>query len=389
MKLNFWHILFAFFLCFALAYYFIPFVRYLLIPFSGGTKAPDSLIVRFLDLHVAIDAQESKRILANELDPVESIEQVPTQSGWINSLPLDLQQLYAHNKCVLIYFWNLSCLKCIQSIPYVQTLWDRYKDAGLIVIGVHTPSFDFENAPAALLAAVEKANITFPVVTDGNKKIWNKFGNHFRPAMYLINPQGVIIYTNFGQGNYAQQEHAVREALKKAGNQLPQIIQTSDYLEPIIRRSTQEVYAGAKRFKKPYGNPEQPQKKQTVLFSMPKKNEPDILYVEGMHTCAADYIQNLTPATYSIDYLANTPYAILAPANCNEPLDVEILLDNEPVKTEFQGADLVEKDARTIMAVKQSRLYYPISNKAPYGRHTLTIKAPPGLRFYSFNFGTY
>jgi len=389
MKLNFWHILFALFLTFALAYYFIPLVRYLLIPFSGGTKAPDSLMMRFLDLNVAIDAHEPIRILADQKERVATIEQVPEQNGWINSLPLDLKELYAQNKCVLISFWNLSCLKCIQVAPYTQALWDRYSSSGLIVIGVHTPDFDFEKKPNSLLEAIEKTSITFPVVTDGSKKIWNKFGNHFRPANYLINPQGIIIYTNFGLGNYAQQEHAIREALKKAGHQLPMLKEDSHYLEPVIRRSSQELCAGVQRLKKPYGTQEQPHKKQTVLFSKCCKIEPDKLYVEGMHACNAEYVESIAEANYTVNYLANAIYAVLAPADRTKPVEIEVLLDNELVKTPFQGPDLKEIEGRTTMIVNQARLYYPIAHNAPYGRHTLTLKAPAGLRFYSFNFGTY
>lgn len=389
MRITFWHILATTLIILGLSYYFIPFVRYLLIPFSGGTKAPESLMIRFLEINTAIDTQTQEPIFSDGLQQVPTINQVPEQGGWINSRSLDLEQLYAHNKCVLISFWNLGSIKCLRSMPHIQDLWVRYKDHGLMVIGVHSPTFSFEKDPHAILAAIERMNISFPILTDGNKKTWKKFGNHFSPGFYLINPQGIIIYTHFEEGSYDKIEHAVRECLKKSGHELPQASCASTYLDPIIRRSTPELYAGAKLLRKPYGNQEQPRAGHTILFALPSKIDPDKLYVEGMCSCNADYIQNKTEGKITVNYLANAPYFALAPTDMQAPVAVEVLLDGQPLPTQMQGPDIQDVGGKKIMMVNQARLYYPIEHKAPYGKHIITLIAQPGLKFYSTSFGTY
>lgn len=389
MRVTFWHILATAFILIGLAYYCVPFVRYLLIPFSGGTKAPESLMIRFFGIHAAIDTQNHEQIFSDSFKQVDSIDAVPEQGGWINSSPLALDQLYAQNKCILINFWSLSCMKCLRSIPYLQELWDYYKDYGLMVIGVHSPVFNFEKDPHAILYAIKRAHITYPVMTDAQKKTWEKFGNYFLPGMYLINPQGIIKYTNFGEGNYAQMEHAIREVLKKAGRKVPPVKAATTYLDPIIRRSTQELYAGAHCLRKPYGTPEQPQNKQTILFTLPSKIDPDKLYIEGMYQCGSDYVQNKTEGKIIVNYLANAPYFVLAPTDAQKTIFVEVLLDNQPLPADIKGIDIKEVEGKYGLLVDQARIYYPIVHRAPYGRHTITLVAQPGLRFYSALFGTY
>lgn len=389
MRLTFWHILAGALIIFGLSYYFIPFVRYLLIPFSGGTKAPESLMIRFLEVNTAIDTQTNEQIFANRSQQVATIDQVPEQAGWINSKALDLDDLYEENKSVLIYFWSSCCMKCLRAVPYIQDFWNRYKDHGLVVIGVHTPFFEFEKNPRVIFKEIERSHITYPVATDGNKKIWKKFGNHFCPALYLINPQGIIVYTHFGEGNQSQTEHAICQSLKKSGHTLPATKKPVAYLDPIIRRCTQELHAGAKTLHKPFGNAEQPIAKHTILFTLPIKIEPDKIYIQGMYYCDTDHVQNKTEGTIIVNYLANAPYLVLAPADEKTPLLVEVLLDDQPIPTEIQGTDIKDIAGKKIMIVDQARIYYPLMHKAPYGRHTITLKAPPGLKFYSINFGTY
>lgn len=389
MRMTFWHILITTGIIVGLVYYFVPFVRYLLIPFSGGTKAPDSLMVRFLDIHTAIDIPENQHIVSDAHQQFTDIDQVHEQGGWINSKPLTLKQLYGQNKCILINFWSLSCIKCLRSTPYIQELWNRYKDYGLTVIGVHTPTYDFEKDPHAIFDAVKRAHITYPILTDAYKKTWKKFGNYFLPGIYLINPQGVIVYTHFGEGNYAQTEHAIRETLKKSGHDLPEQKPLSTYLDPVIRRSTQELYAGPKFLRKPYGTQEQPQAKQTILFTLPSKIDPNKIYLEGMYQCGTDYVQNKTEGKIIIDYLANSPYFVLAPENSAKPVHVEVLIDGQPLSAEMQGADIQEIQGKKMMVVDQARIYYPLAHNVAYGRHTITLIAQPGLKFYALTCGTY
>ena len=143
---------------------------------------------------------------------------MPELSGgtaWLNSPPLDRAAL--KGKVVLIDFWTYTCINCLRSLPYVKA-WDaKYRDAGLVVIGVHTPEFDFEGEKANVEMAVRKYGIRYPVVVDKNRKIWNAFHNQFWPAHYFIDAKGQVRAEHFGEGEYEASENTIRALLAEAG----------------------------------------------------------------------------------------------------------------------------------------------------------------------------
>jgi cytochrome c biogenesis protein CcdA/thiol-disulfide isomerase/thioredoxin len=141
-------------------------------------------------------------------------DRFPELSGavtWINSPPLSREAL--RGKVVLIDFWTYSCINCLRSLPYVQAWAQKYKDSGLVVIGVHTPEFAFEKNPANVEKAVRELGITYPVALDSNYAIWNAFDNHYWPAHYFIDGTGKIRHTHFGEGEYAESEQIIQGLL--------------------------------------------------------------------------------------------------------------------------------------------------------------------------------
>jgi thiol-disulfide isomerase/thioredoxin len=147
----------------------------------------------------------------------ETVAQAPDFTGaerWYNSLPLTIQGL--HGKVVLVEFWTRECINCIHVLPHTKALYDTYAKDGLVVVGVHTPEYDEERDPAALQAALRRFQITWPVAVDNESRIWNAYGNRFWPAVYLIDQNGRVVYSNFGEGNYAETEQRVRQLLGKA-----------------------------------------------------------------------------------------------------------------------------------------------------------------------------
>lgn len=130
---------------------------------------------------------------------------------WINSKPLDLEQL--HGKVVLVDFWTFDCINCAHTIPHVKD-WDaRYRDKGLVVVGVHTPEYGFERNTGNLQKAIKQYGITYPVAQDNQYATWNAYGNQYWPAVYLIDQSGKLVYSHFGEGDYGQTEAAIRNAL--------------------------------------------------------------------------------------------------------------------------------------------------------------------------------
>jgi len=134
---------------------------------------------------------------------------------WHNSPPLTLGQL--RGKVVLVDFWTYSCINCIHTIPYVKE-WDRkYRDQGLVVVGVHTPEYPFERDAGNVADAIKRFGIRYPVAQDNRYDTWRAYGNQYWPALYLIDANGKVVYTRYGEGGYDKTEAAIRQALAQAG----------------------------------------------------------------------------------------------------------------------------------------------------------------------------
>jgi thiol-disulfide isomerase/thioredoxin len=141
----------------------------------------------------------------------------PTLNGatkWLNTQPLNLAGL--RGKVVLIDFWTLTCINWRRTLPYIREWEAKYRDQGLVVIGVHTPEFFFEYEPANVSKALKEMNIVYPVAMDNEYKIWRSFSNNYWPALYLIDAKGKIRYQKFGEGDYDEAELQIQELLSEA-----------------------------------------------------------------------------------------------------------------------------------------------------------------------------
>jgi thiol-disulfide isomerase/thioredoxin len=130
---------------------------------------------------------------------------------WLNSPPLTMQQL--RGKVVLVDFWTYSCINCINVLPHVKAWHQKYKDQGLVVIGVHTPEYPFERSTDNVRTAIKRLGITYPVAQDNRYATWTAYNNQYWPAFYLVDRQGKVVYSHFGEGKYAQSEAAIVAAL--------------------------------------------------------------------------------------------------------------------------------------------------------------------------------
>lgn len=135
--------------------------------------------------------------------------------NWLNSPPLTLAS--QRGKVVLVDFWTYTCINCIRTLPYVTNWHQKYKDQGLVVVGVHTPEFPFERSTANVQKALERFKITYPVAQDNRYATWEAYRNQYWPAVYLIDKQGQIVYRHFGEGNYAETEAEIQRLLAQPG----------------------------------------------------------------------------------------------------------------------------------------------------------------------------
>jgi thiol-disulfide isomerase/thioredoxin len=136
--------------------------------------------------------------------------------AWINSQPLSLAGMEGEGKVVLIDFWTYGCYNCQNTLPYVKQWWDKYKDQGLVIVGVHTPEFASEHVLENVQRAVERQGIGWPVVQDNDYAIWRAYGNRYWPRFYLVDHHGRIIYDHIGEGAYDETEQQIQAALAAA-----------------------------------------------------------------------------------------------------------------------------------------------------------------------------
>lgn len=141
--------------------------------------------------------------------------ELPNGLVWFNSAALSMHEL--RGKPVLIDFWTYSCVNCLRTIPHVQGWHEKYQKAGLTVIGVHSPEFDFEKDEKNVARAITEFGITYPVVLDPDFAIWNLYANKYWPHAFLVDHRGVVVYEHAGEGAIMETEHAIASALQAAG----------------------------------------------------------------------------------------------------------------------------------------------------------------------------
>ena len=140
---------------------------------------------------------------------------------WINSEPLTMEQL--RGKVVLVDFWTYSCINCINTMPYLRDWHAKYADQGLVIVGVHSPEFEFEKPTANVVDATVKFELEYPVAQDNDFRTWRSYDNRYWPAEYLVDKDGVVRYRHFGEGAYAETENKIRTLLRATGAELSRI----------------------------------------------------------------------------------------------------------------------------------------------------------------------
>jgi thiol-disulfide isomerase/thioredoxin len=218
-------------------------------------------------------------------------------SGYINTpnnnSPITLSSL--RGKVVLLYVWTYTCINSIRPMPYIDVWNQKYSDKGLVVVGVHSPEFQFEKKYANVKDAVQRFGIRYPVILDSDHGTWNAYGNNYWPRFYLIDTQGYIRHDHIGEGNYDQIEKSIqslvaeRAALMGAKeisfNTKPTTVikPSSLYYIDLRQSTTPEIYVGYSTARTPLGNPEGFKPDQTVSYSIPSNTnfKPSIVYLQG------------------------------------------------------------------------------------------------------------
>ncbi len=317
-------------------------------------------------------------------------QMMPELSGaiaWINSPPLNRDQLKGH--VVLVDFWTYSCINCLRSIPYVRAWAQRYKDSGLIVIGVHTPEFAFEKDLDNVKRAVAELKITYPVALDDDYKIWKAFHNSYWPADYLVDATGNIRHHHFGEGKYDETEQQIQELLKEHNPQLSvtglvKVSASGAEAAPDSDVESPETYVGYDRadsFMSPGGL------KQDMphAYAAPKHLEQNQWGFVGTWTDRAQ-AASLDSAHGKIVYRfhARDVHLVLGPAENGKPVRFRVTIDGK-APGDNHGVD---SDAQGAGTITNQRLYQLIRQKDPIEDHTFEIEfLDPGAQAFAFTFG--
>lgn len=327
-------------------------------------------------------------------------------SGWINSEPFSIASL--QGKVVLIDFWTYTCVNCIRTIPFLTEWYEKYADEGLVIVGVHTPEFEFEHERENVESAVEEFQIKWPVLQDNEMETWQAFNNMFWPAKYLIDKDGVIQYTHFGEGQYVQTELEIRKLLSETGAHIDGIVPNADS-DParndqassgeLASSQTREIYAGLGRNVNSqvpyiiqaefYSNPQD----TPIHLEDPGDHQNHFLYLQGIWINGLESVQHARTTKDLEDYVAlkyfgNSVNVVLE--NKGEPYQVYITIDDGPIPVTNRGTDIEEaKDGRTFISVDQDRMYRLIESSV-YGGHELKLSSNSNeFAIYAFTFGSY
>jgi cytochrome c biogenesis protein CcdA/thiol-disulfide isomerase/thioredoxin len=307
---------------------------------------------------------------------------------WLNSSPLSTKQL--KGKVVVIDFWTYSCINCLRSVPYTEAWWEKYKNDGLVVIGVHTPEFAFEKDAGNVQKSLGDLKITYPVAVDSNYAIWNAFHNEYWPAHYFIDAQGQIRYHHFGEGDYDKSEEVIQQLLREKDANLKtaglvQVQADGAQLAPDSKDvASPETYIGYSR-QQHYASPEAIQQDKAQNYTAPARltvNQWGLVgtwNVSGEHAALAS-----APGKVIFRFHARDLHLVLGPGKDGKPVRFRIKIDGTPPGDDHG----VDANAAGEGVVKEYRLYQLVRQKGTVEDRTFEIEfLDPGMQAFAFTFG--
>ena len=322
--------------------------------------------------------------------PVEgTLPSLAGATGLLNSPPLDAQAL--RGKVVLVDFWTYSCINCLRAMPYVREWAERYRDHGLVVIGVHAPEFAFERNLANVQRAVKDLKVTYPVAIDNDFAIWRGFNNRYWPAHYFIDAQGRIRAHHFGEGNYAQSEQIIRQLLREAGNTLPgDDAPVAMTLDGVARQAdmdnlkSPETYLGHARAEN-FASPGGQRQDQPADYTVPATLQHNQWALAGRWTVGNEDARLETRGgRVAFRFHARDLHLVLAPGEDGKPVRFRVRIDGQAPGAAAGGDISADGDGR----VDENRLYQLIRQSGAVQERTFEIEfLDPGVRAYAFTFG--
>ena len=309
-------------------------------------------------------------------------------AAWLNTQPLTSDSL--RGKVVLVDFWTYSCINCLRTLPYVRAWAEKYKDHGLVVIGVHTPEFAFEKNLDNVRRAVHDLGITYPVAVDNNYAIWGAFYNNYWPADYFVDATGQIRAHEFGEGNYDKSERTIQTLLTQAGfKNVPtdligahgKGVEAASDEQDVKSPETYIGYQRAENFASAGGFV----KDRSSSYTAPSTAQLNQWGLGGVWTVEDEKaVLSSAPGRIVFRFHARDLHLVLGPTADGKPVHFRVLLDGKP-PGDNHGVDV---DATGAGTVDSQRLYQLIRQNGPVQDRTFTIEfQDAGVQAFSFTFG--
>jgi len=306
-------------------------------------------------------------------------------SHYINTTPEKLKE-EIDGKVVLYDIWTYSCINCVRTLPYITSWNEKYSDDGLLIIGIHSPEFEFEKDSDNVRMAVEKYGITYPVVLDNEHETWKAFENRYWPRKYVADHEGYIRYDHIGEGAYEKTEEVIQKLLEERAQQLglnvaaaESLVELDEFQHTNFR--TPELYFGYKFAfgRNQLGNMEGFNPEQEVKYSIPDNLQQHNFYLDGTWKNLIGSMELVSETgSIKLPYHAKEVNIVTA-----KEAEITILIDGMPLTSEYEGNDVTLGK----ITVTEPRLYNIISSKEA-GTHLLElIISNPGFEIYTFTFG--
>jgi thiol-disulfide isomerase/thioredoxin len=311
---------------------------------------------------------------------------------WLNSPPLTAAGL--HGKVVVIDFWTFTCINWLRSLPYVRAWAEKYKDQGLVVIGVHTPEFGFESDIDNVRRAARDMRLAYPIAIDNNYAIWHGFNNQYWPALYLVDAQGRIRHRQFGEGGYEQAERIIQQLLSESGagadaggvgRDLVSVeARGVEAAADLVDLKSPENYLGYERtegFASPGG----------AILGKSRGYAPPAQLSLNHWALSGDWTVEKRAAVLQgaggrivYRFYARDLHLVMGPATRGAPVRFRVRIDGQPPG----GAHGIDVDDQGNGTVVEQRLYQLIRQSKPIAGRQFEIEfLDPGVEAYAFTFG--
>ncbi len=329
------------------------------------------------------DALSSKLIPSGKQEVVDgNAYPAPEFTGltnWINSEPLTVAGL--KGKVVLVDFWTYSCINCIRTQPFLKALYANYKDSGFVIVGVHAPEFSFEKNPDNVRAAVKQDGLLYPIAQDNNLETWAAFQNQYWPASYLIDKDGRVRYTHFGEGGDKETETKVRALITENGGSVPAKTIAGAQVEKVASSAneTPETYFGSSRAGGYVGSTDLTDGTHNFSLGAPDLGQ---WTLGGQWSVKGEGITAVSDSVLRFRVAAKDVYVV---TGSDKTGTIDVKLDGSPIsQTKSAGGDIVSSQLKVSMAQLYKLAHFDTFNSDA----TLELRVPAGVQLNTFTFGS-